>query len=77
MDFSSVEQVADKVKEEFREVFAEVEKGSETGVYEECGDLLFAVVSLVRLLGVTRAQLRHRQISEKIQKNRRTCFERR
>ena len=52
MDFSSVEQVADKVKEEFREVFAEVEKGSETGVYEECGDLLFAVVSLVRLLGV-------------------------
>lgn len=52
MDFSSVEQVADKVKEEFREVFAEVEKGNEKGVYEECGDLLFAVVSLVRLLGV-------------------------
>ena len=52
MDFSSVEQVADKVKEEFYEVLEEVKAKNEQGIYEETGDLLFAVVSFVRLLGV-------------------------
>ncbi len=52
MDFSSVEQVADKVKEEFNEVLEEVKAKNKQGIYEEAGDLLFAVVSFVRLLGV-------------------------
>ena len=52
MDFSSVEQSADKVKEEFNEVLEEYKKKNEDGIYEESGDLLFAVVSFVRLLGV-------------------------
>lgn len=52
MDFESVEQVADKVKEEFYEVLQEYKNKNEKGIYEECGDLLFAVVSFVRLLGV-------------------------
>ncbi len=52
MDFESVEQVSDKVKEEFYEVLQEYKNKNEKGIYEECGDLLFAVVSFVRLLGV-------------------------
>lgn len=52
MDFADAHQAADKVKEEFYEVLAEVKKGDAKGVYEESGDLLFAAVSLVRLLGV-------------------------
>ena len=52
MDFSSPEQCADKVKEEFYEVLEEYKKKNEKGIYEESGDLLFAVVSFVRLLGV-------------------------
>ena len=52
MDFSSPEQCADKVKEEFYEVLEEYKKKNEEGIYEESGDLLFAVVSFVRLLGV-------------------------
>lgn len=52
MDFSSFEEAAEKVKEEYKEVLEEVKKGNEKGIYEESGDLLFAVVSFVRLLGV-------------------------
>lgn len=52
MDFSSYEEAAKKVKEEYAEVLEEVKRGNEKGVYEESGDLLFAVVSFVRLLGV-------------------------
>ncbi len=48
-DFPDAAQAMDKLREEMAEVMAETDKDALT---EECGDLLFAAVNVVRLLGV-------------------------
>lgn len=48
-DFTDVSQALDKLREEMAEVMAETEKPA---LAEECGDLLFAAVNVVRMLGV-------------------------
>lgn len=50
MDFDSALSVFEKVKEELDEAFAELKRGDGKALYEEIGDLLFAIVSLARLL---------------------------
>ena len=52
MDFENLDQILDKVNEEFEEVKCEINSGNLENLLNECGDLLFAVVSLARLLGV-------------------------
>ncbi|MDE6443518.1 MAG: nucleoside triphosphate pyrophosphohydrolase [Muribaculaceae bacterium] len=51
-DWEHRDQVWEKVKEETREVEAEIKSGSKEGLEEEFGDLLFAVVNAARLYGV-------------------------
>lgn len=51
-DWEERRQVWDKVKEEAREVEAEIERGDRKRMEEEFGDLLFAVVNAARLYGV-------------------------
>lgn len=51
-DWKERRQVWDKVKEEAREVEAEIERGDRKRMEEEFGDLLFAVVNAARLYGV-------------------------
>ncbi len=48
-DFPDAAQAVDKLKEEMAEVLAET---GQEALAEECGDLLFAAVNVVRLLGV-------------------------
>jgi MazG family protein len=50
-DWPDARAVLDKVEEEVHEVRQEVEKGDARAAAAEVGDLLFAVVSLARLLG--------------------------
>lgn len=50
-DFSAVETAMDKVREELGEVEAEVVSGDKNALADELGDLLFAVVNVVRLGG--------------------------
>lgn len=49
-DWEDAEGVLEKVKEELSEVEEELQKGSETALEEEVGDLLFSVVNLARKL---------------------------
>ena len=49
-DFSSVEQIYQKLEEEKAELLDAVKRGS--NVFEEMGDLLFTVVNLSRFYGV-------------------------
>lgn len=51
-DWEEPSQVWDKVREEAAEVEAEIKKGSERGLDEEFGDLLFSVINAARLYGV-------------------------
>ena len=51
-DWENREDVWDKVKEETAEVEAEILSGNKSGLEEEFGDLLFAVVNAARLYGV-------------------------
>lgn len=51
-DWEERDQVWEKVREEVAEVEAEIKAGNQTGVDEEFGDLLFAVVNAARLYGV-------------------------
>jgi XTP/dITP diphosphohydrolase len=51
-DWEKPEQVWDKVKEETREVEAEIKAGNHDNLEGEFGDLLFAVVNAARLYGV-------------------------
>ena len=51
-DWDDTQGASDKVAEELEEVRVALEKGEEKAVEEELGDLLFAVVNLVRLAGV-------------------------
>jgi MazG family protein len=51
-DWDDTRGAWDKVAEELEEVRVALEEGAEEAVEEELGDLLFAVVNLVRLAGV-------------------------
>lgn len=51
-DWDDTQGAWDKVSEELEEVRVALEEGEEDAVAEELGDLLFAVVNLVRLAGV-------------------------
>ncbi len=51
-DWEEPSQVWEKVKEETREVEAEIAKGNKDALEEEFGDLLFAIVNAARLYGV-------------------------
>jgi len=51
-DWPSADGAAEKVKEELEELMAEVASGDQDRLQEEAGDLLFAAVNLVRLLGL-------------------------
>ena len=48
MDFENISQIKDKIAEELQEVFS----ANEDNIEMECGDLLFAVVNLLRFLKV-------------------------
>lgn len=49
-DFRHISEAFDKLYEEIDEVKTDMKNGSDMG--EECGDLLFAAVNVVRLLGI-------------------------
>ncbi len=51
-DFENVEQIFSKIAEEINEVRSEINKGDDSSLKEECGDLLFSCVNVVRFLGV-------------------------
>lgn len=51
-DWEEPSQVWEKVKEETAEVEAEIKSGDKTGLEDEFGDLMFAVVNAARLYGV-------------------------
>lgn len=51
-DFTSSNEVIDKINEEILEVKNALKTGDQEEVKKECGDLLFSVVNLVRKLGV-------------------------
>ena len=52
MDFENALAVFEKVKEELNEVKCELDNSDSKKLAEEIGDLLFAIVSLARLLGL-------------------------
>ena len=56
MDFKDVENAAEKVPEEQKELFAAIESGDKAKIEEELGDLLFSVVNIARFAGVDEAQ---------------------
>lgn len=51
-DFSSVEQVFDKILEEIKELKTAILSGETQEIENECGDLLFSAVNAVRKVGV-------------------------
>ncbi len=51
-DWSSIEPVWEKLWEEWQEVREAITEGDEEHIEEECGDVLFATVNLLRHLGV-------------------------
>lgn len=51
-DFADINGVFDKIKEEVLEVKSAIESKNQTEITKECGDLLFSVVNLCRLLEV-------------------------
>ena len=51
-DWEKPEQVWDKVKEEAAEVEQEIKNGNTSGVEQEFGDLMFAVINAARLYHV-------------------------
>ncbi len=51
-DFENVESAFEKVYEEIDEIKAEIKKGDQKRLFNECGDLLFSVVNVCRLLKI-------------------------
>ncbi|MBN1867300.1 nucleoside triphosphate pyrophosphohydrolase [Candidatus Sumerlaeota bacterium] len=51
-DWSNVEDVVEKVREEFEELERERKHGPPERIFEEIGDLLFSIVNMARTLGV-------------------------
>ncbi len=51
-DFDGYESAAEKIPEELKELFAAAKEENKEHLFEECGDLLFATVNVVRLCGV-------------------------
>lgn len=51
-EFANIEQIKDKVAEELAELLAEVAKGDTDAIVNEGGDVLFAIVNLLRWLDV-------------------------
>ncbi len=51
-DWPSVDGARDKMAEELAELLEEVDKGDKIRAAEEAGDLLFAVVNVLRILGI-------------------------
>jgi ATP diphosphatase len=52
-DWPEMQQVADKVEEEWREVCEAMQAGDVDAIEEEMGDLLFVLVNLARHMGTT------------------------
>ncbi len=52
LDFENAEQVFEKLNEESEELKAAIKEENAEHIKEECGDLLFTVVNLLRKLGV-------------------------
>lgn len=52
-DFDTVELASEKVSEELKEVLEVYKTDNKESIVEEVGDLLFAVINVARLLGVT------------------------
>lgn len=51
-DWEEPSQVWDKLKEEFKELQVEIEKGDQDGIEDEFGDLFFSLINTARLYGV-------------------------
>ena len=51
-DWDNKEQVFEKVKEEFSELHAEVEKNDVSAIEDEFGDVLFSMINYARFVGV-------------------------
>ena len=51
-DWDNKEQVFEKVKEEFSELHAEVEKNDIAAIEDEFGDVLFSMINYARFIGV-------------------------
>ena len=51
-DWDNKEQVFEKVKEEFSELHAEVEKNDVVAIEDEFGDVLFSMINYARFVGV-------------------------
>ena len=51
-DWDNKEQVFEKVKEEFSELHAEVEKNDVAAIEDEFGDVLFSMINYARFVGV-------------------------
>jgi len=51
-DWDNKEQVFEKVKEEFSELHAEVEKNDVAAIEDEFGDVLFSMINYARFIGV-------------------------
>ena len=51
-DWDNKEQVFEKVKEEFSELHAEVEKNDVSAIEDEFGDVLFSMINYARFIGV-------------------------
>ena len=52
LDFSSYEEVFDKLNEEIIELKKAIKLGDTNSIKEECGDLMFSAINLLRKLGV-------------------------
>lgn len=61
-DWSEAGEVLDKVKEEVRELEAEINTGNEKGVEKEWGDLVFSLVNLARHLKLDSEGTAHKAI---------------
>ena len=52
LDFSNVNEAFSKLSEETSELLSAIKTGDETAIKNECGDLLFTCVNILRKLGV-------------------------
>ncbi len=67
-DWDNPQQVIPKIREELAEVEAEIAAGDRRRLEEELGDLIFAVVNLVRQLGLDSEQAEQRMINRWIRR---------
>ena len=72
MDFENALAVFEKVKEELDEVKYELNNNDGKKLAEEIGDLLFAIVSLARLLGLESEEILNLSTDKFIQRFKKT-----